>query len=72
MFKSSITASKMACPVRLLVAMMQIDPLHCPLNTEIIVADHHPDLTVFFLVVIVISYCYNEWQGSLTWLSRFA
>ena len=48
MCKCPITAPKMACPVRLLVAMMQIDPLHCPLNTEIIVADHHPDLTVLF------------------------
>ena len=48
MCKCPITAPKMACPVRLLVAMMQIDPLHCPLNTEIIVADHHLDLTVLF------------------------
>ena len=26
----------------------------------------------FVLLVIVISYCYNEWQISLTWLSRLA
>ena len=72
MFKCSITVPKMAGPVRLLTAMMQIDLLHSPINAEIMIADCHPDLRIFFLVVIVISYCYNEWQGSLTWLSRFA
>ena len=72
MCKCPITVPKMAGPVRLLTAMMQIDLLHSPINAEIMIADCHPDLRIFFLVVIVISYCYNEWQGSLTWLSRFA
>ena len=39
----------MAGPVRLLIAMMQIDLLHCPINAEIIVSDRHPDLRILFL-----------------------
>ena len=48
MFKCPITVPKMACPVSLLIAMMQIDLLHCPINAEIIVADCHPDLRILF------------------------
>ena len=48
MCKCPITAPKMAVPVRLLIAMMQIDLLHCPINAEIVVADRHPDLRILF------------------------
>ena len=39
---------KMACPVRLLITMLQIDLLHCPINAEIVVGDRHPDLRILF------------------------
>ena len=47
MFECSITVPKMAGPVRLLTAMMQIDLLHNPINAEIMIADCHPDLRIF-------------------------
>ena len=32
----------------ILTAMMQIDLFHSPINAEIMIADCHPDLRIFF------------------------
>ena len=47
MCKCPITVPKMAGPVRLFTAMMQIDLLHSPINAEIMIGDCHLDLRIF-------------------------